>query len=116
MKFAVDENARVEIRLSAIAKRFIFFHDASVGVCDGAEVFFRRVLIAVDFVVDFGVGGGRGHELLDHHEMGAGTKKQRRSVEVLLPYFDYVFHWSFGDSWETRVCDTYETDMETLGK
>ena len=72
VQLAVDEDAGVEVCLRAVAERFVFFHHAGVGVCDGAEVFFRGVLVAVDFVVDFGVGGGRGHELLDHHEVRTG--------------------------------------------
>ena len=71
MQLAVDEDASVEVRLRAVAERFVFFHDAGVGVGDGAEVFFRGIFVAVDFVVDFGVGGGGGHELLDHHEVRA---------------------------------------------
>ena len=73
MQLAVDENTSVEIRLRAVAERFVFFHDAGVGIRDGAEVFFGGILVAVDFVVDFGVGGGGGHEFLDHHEVRAGA-------------------------------------------
>ena len=77
MQLAVDENPSIEVRLRAVAQRFVFFHDAGVGVCDGAEVFFRGAGVAVDFVVDFGVGGGGGHEFLDHHEVWAGRGGRR---------------------------------------
>lgn len=69
VQFAVDEDAGVEVGLGAVAERFVFFHDAGVGVGDGVEVFVGRVAVAVHFVVDFGLFGRRGLEFLDHHEV-----------------------------------------------
>lgn len=74
MQLAVDEDAGIEICLGAVTEGFVFLHDTGIGVGDGAELLLRGALVAVDFVVDFGLRSGRGHELLDHHEVGSGKE------------------------------------------